>query len=79
MSPSQIPRRTRQSDTTALAAARVAEVEKRAHNRAALAHRGLADTAYISFVVEATGRLGSVAEAFLDQVMAYQVDIRRRL
>ena len=61
----------RQSDTTVLAAARVAEVEKRAHYRAALAHRGLADTAFIPFVVEATGRLGSAAETFLDQVITY--------
>ena len=59
----------RRSDTNSLAAARVAEVEKRAHYRAALAHRGLADTTFIPFVVEATGRLRSAAETFLDQVI----------
>ena len=61
----------RQSDTIVLAAARDAEVEKRAHCRAALAHKGLADTAFISFVMEATGRLGGAAETFLDQVITF--------
>ena len=46
-------------------------MEKRALYRAALVHRGLGDTAFLSFVVEATGRLGNAAGAFLDQVLTY--------
>ena len=61
----------RQSDTSTLAAARVAEGEKRAHYRAALAHRGLAPSAFIPFVVEATGRLGEAATTFVEQVVTY--------
>ena len=45
--------------------------EKRAHYRAALAHRGLAPSAFIPFVVEATGRLGEAATTFVEQVVTY--------
>ena len=61
----------RQSDTSTLAAARVAEGEKRAHYRAALVHRGLAPSAFIPFVVEATGRLGEAATTFVEQAVTY--------
>ena len=51
-------------DMTSLAAARVDEVEKRARYRAVLTLRGQADTAFIPFMVEATGWLGSAAVRF---------------
>ena len=56
------------SDTTPLAAATVAEADKRRQYRHTLETLGLREDALVPFVVEATGRLGTAAQEFLSRL-----------
>ncbi len=59
-----------QSATSPLAAAGVGETVKRVQYRHTLDTLGLREDVLVPFVVEATGRLGPAAQAFLDRLDA---------